>query len=66
MIDRLLKRLVSQGMPRLLAGDSLVWVVLAVVAYFLRRARNRPDKPVLTFPLDPGQRYLVTLNEPQS
>ncbi|MGC8472640.1 MAG: hypothetical protein ACP5PM_10170 [Acidimicrobiales bacterium] len=48
------------SLHRGLAGEHWAWLVIAAAAFVLRRAR-RPDKRVERIDLEPGDRYLVTL-----
>jgi hypothetical protein len=64
VFDTLLRRLVRTGFRRGFAGEHWAWLVLAGSAWLLRRARTRPDPLVLSMPMTPGERYLVTISDP--
>lgn len=63
-MDALLRRLARSGFRRGMNGEHWAWFVLAGSAFLLRRARRRPDDLILSVPIEPGQRYLVTLRGP--
>jgi hypothetical protein len=60
LIDSLLRKATRTGVRRGLAGEHWAWLVIAAAAYALQRAR-RPDTRVERIDLQPGERYLVTL-----
>jgi len=45
-------------------GDHWAWFALAVAAFVLRRARRRPGAVILSAPMEVGDRYVVTLLDP--
>jgi MYXO-CTERM domain-containing protein len=47
-----------------MAGEHWAWLVLALAAFVLRRARRKEDESILSVPIRPGERYLVSLSEP--
>jgi hypothetical protein len=63
-VDALLRRLVRTGLRRGMAGEHWTWLALALAAFVLRRARRSGADPVVSLPVRPGERYLVTLSEP--
>ena len=65
VVDLVLRRLSREGLPRFLAGDSFTWVVIALVAYMLRRSRQAGSPVVSSVELQAGERYLVTLTDPK-
>ncbi|MHB1552843.1 MAG: hypothetical protein ACYCSX_07495 [Acidimicrobiales bacterium] len=60
LVDSLLRRVARSGLRRGLAGEHWAWLVIAAAAFLLRRAR-RPGGRVARIDLEPGDRYLVTL-----
>lgn len=60
LVDALLRRATRSGFRRGLAGEHWAWLVIAVAAYALRRAR-RTEESAARLRLRPGDRYLVTL-----
>jgi hypothetical protein len=60
LLDSLLRRVARSGLRRGLAGEHWAWLVIAAAAFVLRRAR-RPDTRVERIKLEPGDRYLVTV-----
>lgn len=60
LTDAFLRRATRTGLRRGLGGEHWAWLVVAGAAYVLRRAR-RPDERVEQIDLQPGDRYLVTL-----
>ena len=65
LIDASLRRTARTGLRRGLAGEHWSWLVVAGAAYLLERAR-RPDERVERISLEPGERYLVTLQPPDA
>lgn len=63
-MDLLLRRLVRSGLRRGLAGEHWAWLVLALAAFVFRRARRPGDETVVSLPIRPGERYLVSLRDP--
>jgi hypothetical protein len=65
-MDWLLGRLSRLGLRRGLGGEHAAWLVIALAALVLRRAR-RPGPPVtLSLPIKTGDRLLVTLVDPSA
>lgn len=60
LVDAFLRKATRTGMRRGLGGEHWAWLVVAGAAYLLQRAR-RPDERVERIDLQPGDRYLVTL-----
>ncbi len=63
MLDSLLRRLQRAGFARVRRGQHWAWAVLAVASFLLRRARQPKDPVMVSMPLEPGERYLVTLSD---
>lgn len=63
-MDGLLRRLARAGLRRGMAGEHWSWLVLALAAFALRRARQPERARVVSLPVRPGERYLVTTSEP--
>jgi len=64
-MDRLLIRLIRSSLGRGLAGDHWAWLLLGASFYLVRRARRDRGGVVVSMPIAAGQRYLVTLSDPQ-
>lgn len=64
-MDGLLRRVARAGLRRGLAGEHWSWLALAVAAFVLRRARQPDRVRVVSLPVQPGERYLVTASEPR-
>jgi hypothetical protein len=60
LIDALLRRATRSGFRRGMAGEHWAWFVIAGAAYLIQRAR-RPDDHSEQIDLQPGERYMVTL-----
>lgn len=58
-MERLLRSLTSRGLRRGLAGEP-VWLAVAVAAWLVRRARQRPPEVVWRGRIEPGQRILLS------
>lgn len=48
-----------------MAGEHWSWFALALAAFALRRARQPMRTRVVTLPVRPGERYLVTTSDPR-
>ena len=58
-MDRLLRSLVSRGLRRGLGGEPW-WLLLAVAAWLVRRARQRGPEVVWSGRVKAGERLVVT------
>jgi hypothetical protein len=65
-VDRLLRRLARSGFRRGMDGEHWAWFVIALSAFALRRARRARDAPILSVPIKPGERFVVSLSAPAS
>ena len=65
-MDRLLQRLARSAARRGLGGEHWAWLLLAVSAYALRRARRRPDPLVTSTRLGVGESVVISLDRPPS
>ncbi len=59
-MDPLLRRLARSAFRRAMGGEHWAWWVIALSAFALRRARQRPEA-IATLDLKKGARYEVRL-----
>ena len=64
-MDRLLWRLVRTSLRRGVGGEHWSWFALSLAAFVLRRALQPDRRRVITVPVRPGERYLVTTSDPR-
>ena len=64
-MDRHLAQLVSRAMRRGFAGEP-VWLAVAVAAWLVRRARNRPAPVVWKGKVSPGERLVIATVDPRA
>ncbi len=60
LVDKLLRWATRTGVRRGFGGEHWAWLVIAGAGYLLQRAR-RPDERVERIDLEPGERYLVSI-----
>ncbi len=65
-MDGLLRRLARAGFRRGMDGEHWAWFVIALSAFAFRRARRARHEPILSVPIKPGERFLVSLSAPGS
>ena len=65
-MDRLLRRLARSGLRHGLGREHWGWLVLALAAVVLRRARRAPDPVALSLPMRIGDRFSVSLSDPDA
>jgi hypothetical protein len=64
-VDALLRRLLRAGLRRGLAGNW-TWFVVAGCAFILRRALSDTGGVVSTLRVNPGERLLITVRDPNA
>jgi len=63
-VDRILRRLTRSGLQHGLGREHWGWLLLALAALVLRRARRTGDPVALSLPIRSGDRFTVTLSDP--
>jgi hypothetical protein len=64
-MDQLLKALVRTSLRRGFGGER-AWLLLALGVFVVRRIRRPEDKVLLSMPIKAGDRFAVTLSDPDA
>jgi len=62
-VDLLLRRIMRLANSRALSGDDLAWFGVAAAAWFFLRIRRRAGGSVISVPMHPGDRIMVSVRD---